>query len=61
MLGKSYSLGWPDVLFVLCLFVILVIPVFGFEGRIWVLIAQFLVIAYLSLISSFHCERAKLW
>ena len=39
--GKSCSLGCPYVLFVFCLFVIRsVISRFGFEGRIWILIAQ---------------------
>ena len=32
ILGKSCSLGWPCVLIGFCLFVILVISRFGFEG-----------------------------
>ena len=47
LLGKNCSLGRPYFLFVFCLFVILVISYFGFEGGIWVLIAQFLDISYL--------------
>ena len=39
-LGNSCSLGWPYVLFVFCLFVILVISRFGFKGWIGVLIAS---------------------
>ena len=38
--GKRCSLGWPYVLFVFCLFVILVISRFSFEDWIWVLIAS---------------------
>ena len=40
LLGYSCSLGWPYVLFVLLLFVLLVITGFDFEGWIWVLIAS---------------------
>ena len=40
LLGNSCSLGWPYVLFVFWLFVILVMTRFGFEGWIWVLIAS---------------------
>ena len=40
LFGNSCSLGWPCVLIVFCLFVILVISRFGLEGRIWVLIAS---------------------
>ena len=33
-------LGWPYILFVLCLFVILVVSHIGFEGGNWLLIPQ---------------------
>ena len=33
-MGKSYPLGWPSVLIVFCLFVTLVISLFGFEGGV---------------------------
>ena len=36
---KNCALGQPHVLFVLCLFVILVVSHFYFEGRIFVVIA----------------------
>ena len=36
---NSCPLGWPFVLIVFCLFVILVISYFGFESRICLLIA----------------------
>ena len=39
LLGNSCPLGWPFVLIVFCLFVILVISHFGFESRICLLIA----------------------
>ena len=39
LLGNSCSLDYPYVLFVACIFVMLVISYFGFEGRTLVLIA----------------------
>ena len=39
LLGNSCPLGWPFVLIVFCLFVILVISHFGLESRICLLIA----------------------
>ena len=38
--GKSCSFGLPYVLFVLCIFVVLVISRFGFEGATLVLIVS---------------------
>ena len=38
LLGKSCPLGWPYVLIVFCLFAIIVISRFGFEGWVWFLI-----------------------
>ena len=38
LLGNSYSLSWPYVLFVFGLFVILIISSFGVEDWIWVMI-----------------------
>ena len=46
---KTCSFGYTFVLFVLCLFVILVVSHFGFDGKTVFLIYQFLVIAYLLL------------
>ena len=37
LLGQSCPFGWPCVLIVLCLFVILVISRFGFGGGVWFL------------------------
>ena len=39
LLGKSCALGLPSVLFVFCLFVIVDVSHFGFEGRPLVLIS----------------------
>ena len=39
LLGKSCQFGLPRVFIVFCLFVILVISRFGFESRVWFLIA----------------------
>ena len=39
LLGNSCPLGWPYVLIVFCLFVILFISNFGFKNGIWLLIA----------------------
>ena len=39
-MGDCCSLGWPYVLFLFCLFVILVISRFGFECWIWAMIAS---------------------
>ena len=39
LLGNSCPFGWPFVLIVFCLFVILVISHFGFESSICLLIA----------------------
>ena len=50
---KSCSFSRTYVLFVLCLFVILVVFRFGFDGKTVLLIHQFLVIAYLLLY--YHC------
>ena len=41
LLWMSCTLGWPYVLFVFWLFLILVISRIAFEGWIWVLIASF--------------------
>ena len=38
-MGKSYPPGWPSVLIVFCLFVTLVISLFGFEGGVLFLIS----------------------
>ena len=40
LLGNSCSLGWPYVLFVFWLFVVLVISRFGLRAEFWVLIAS---------------------
>ena len=46
LFGNSCPLGWPFVLIVICLFVILVISHFGFESRICLLIAPVPVHAF---------------
>ena len=38
LLGKSCPLGWPCVLIIFCLFVILVISRYGIEGGVWFLV-----------------------
>ena len=38
-LGNSCQVGWPNFIFVFCLFVILCISHFGFKSGIWLLIA----------------------
>ena len=52
--GKSCPLGWPCVLNVLCLFVILVISRLGFEGGVWFCIAYSFLLYKLYMGIGFH-------
>ena len=59
ILGKDCLFGSPYVIFVLCLFVILVISHFGFEGGTLVLIAPLHCLLYLFLFTILRNEKRK--
>ena len=46
LLVNSCPLGWPYVLIVFCLFVVLFISHFGFKSGIWLLIAPVPVLCF---------------
>ena len=60
LLEKSCLLGLSYLIFVFCLFVILVISRFGFEGYIWVLIASVPRHAYFLLVICLLCRLSQM-